>query len=173
MNRCSNCQKTNIKQISSFHTRLLLSIYLFLNFYFFTGAIDYGALIAIIPVFIPYSYKCSNCNKRFFGLPRMNLNNFWVGNNNDIYLLAMLPSILIITLLILTFPYTGLGRIIYLPIIYFLNSVIVLLYLFLFRKRNGALNLFIRVSLLIVTVILSVWLYPQEDGVGILKMIFT
>lgn len=68
MNRCSNCQNKNIKQISSFHTRLLLSIYLFLNFYFFTGAIDYGALIAIIPVFIPYSYKCSNCNKRFFGL---------------------------------------------------------------------------------------------------------
>lgn len=172
MNRCSNCQNTNIKQISSFHTRLLLSIYLFLNFYFFTGAIDYGALIAIIPVFIPYSYKCSNCNKTFLGLPKFNLNNFWLGNNSDIYLLAMSPSILIITLLILIFPYTGLARILYLPNIYFLNSVVVLLYLFLFRKRNGALILFIRASLLIVTVILSVWLYPQEDSVGIIKKIF-
>lgn len=173
MKHCSNCQSINVKQMSSFHTRLLLSIYLFLNFYFFTGAIDYGALIALIPFIIPYSHKCSDCNKTFFGLPRINLNNFWVGNNPDIYLLAMSPSILVITLLILNFPNTGLGRIVYLPNIYFLNSVVVLLYLLKFRKRNGASNFITWVLLLSVTVILSVWFYPQEYGVGILKKIFT
>ena len=80
MKYCSNCQSINIKLMSSFHTRLLLSIYLFLNFYFFTGVIDYGALIALIPFIIPYSHKCSDCNTTFFGMPRINLNNFWVGN---------------------------------------------------------------------------------------------
>ena len=159
--------------MSSFHTRLLLSIYLFLNYYFFTGANDYGALIALIPFSIPYSQKCSDCNTTFFGFPRINLNNFWVGNNLDIYLLTMSPSILIITLLILSFPNTGLGRILYLPNIYFLNSVVVLLYLFKFRKRTKTSNFITWVLLLIVTVILSVWLYPQENGVGILKKIFT
>jgi len=84
----------------------------------------------------------------------------------------MSPTILIITLLILNFPNTGLGRIVYLPNIYFLNSVVVLLYLFKFRKRNGTSNFITWVLLLIVTVILSVWFYPQEYGVGILKKIF-
>jgi hypothetical protein len=171
MKYCSNCQSINVKQMSSFHTRLLLSIYLFLNFYFFTGV--NGALITLIPFIIPYSHKCSDCNTTFLGLPRIKLNNFWVGNKPDIYLLAMSPSILIITLLILNFPNTGLGRIVYLPNIYFLNSVVVLLYLFKFRKRNGTSKFITWVLLLIVTVILSVCFYPQEYGVGILKKIFT
>lgn len=173
MKNCSNCQSIHVIHMSSLHTRILLSIYIFLNFYFFTGAIDYGALISLIPFLIPYLYKCTDCKTTFFGMPRVNLKNFWVGNNPDKYLLAMLPTILAITLLILNFPNTGLERIVYLPTTYLLNSVIILLFLYKFSKYIGTMKFISWVLLIVVTVIVSVVTYPQEYGDGILRKIFT
>ncbi len=173
MRICSNCQSINVKQMSSVHTRILLSLIIVLNFYFFTGEIDYGALIALIPLFIPYYQKCIDCKSEFLGLPKIKFKNYWLGSISDKFLLAMIPSILTITLLILNFPNTGLGRIIYLPMIYFINSLIILINLNTFRNRNGAMNIVSWTIIISVTVILSVWSYPQEYGDGIIKMIFT
>ncbi|MDF9842068.1 hypothetical protein M2105_003104 [Paenibacillus sp. PastF-1] len=49
-------------------------------------------------------------------------------------LLAMIPSILTIFLLIEYFPYTGLGRILSVPITVFLNIVILLISILITRK---------------------------------------
>lgn len=173
MKSCSKCKSNNVKQMSSFHARILLSIYVILNFYLFTGGIDHGAWIALIPLFIPYYQICADCKTEIFGLPIVNIRNFWLGNKLDKFLLAMAPSILTITLLILYFPNTGLGRIVYLPSIYLLNSMMVLLYLYKTKTLRGMKNLFSWAIIISVSVILSVGSYPQEYGDGILKKIFT
>lgn len=161
MGSCSKCQNTNVIQRSSLLTRLLLSIYIFLNFYFFTGDVDYGAIIALLPLLIPYHHVCMDCDADFWGAPKIRIRNFWLENLSEKYLLAMTPSILTMTILILKFPYTGLERIVYLPAIYVINSIPILIYLLKSSKINGIFNFFLGLFIQLVTVVLSILFYPK------------
>ncbi|MGG4141491.1 hypothetical protein ABEW34_00020 [Paenibacillus algorifonticola] len=174
MKICSTCQSVNVKQTSSILTRLLLSTYMFLAYYFFTGDIGYGALFMLVPLFIPYMYICTNCETSFFRLPKVNnYKNFGVRSKLDKYFIALVPSILSITSLIVNFPNTGLGRIVYLPSIFFINSLIIIFGLFIYSKLNKTFKILLWLTILIITVMLSVLSYPQVSRDGILELIFT
>lgn len=173
MKNCSACQSVHVQQKSSVFARLFFSIYIMLAIFFFTGEISYGALIVFLPLVIPYLHVCSDCNRPLFGKPRVQLNSFWMGNHLEKYILALLPSILTITLLIHNFPKTGLGRIAYLPGIFFMNSFIIVICLYQSKRLKKALKLFLWVVTLIITVVLSVLFYPQEYEPGILKLLFS
>lgn len=172
MRRCSACRGVNVRQRSSILTRLFITIYMFLAFYFFTGDIGYGTLIVLTPLLLPYMYICYDCNTSFFGIPKIKMNCIWVGNDLDKYSLALLPSILIITILIHNFPHTGLGRIVYLPSIFLINSLIIVVYLYLSRKHKGTLNLILWMMIILTTVFLSILTYPQDNGQGIFGILF-
>lgn len=173
MKGCLACQSIHVKQTSSYVTRLLLSIYIFLSFYFFTGSVDYGALIALIPLFIPYRFVCSDCKRYYFRMPVFRgSHNLGIRNIQDKLVLAMLPSMLTITLLVYHFPYTGLQRIVYLVGIYFINSMIIFISLYNSRKLNKTLKLLVWVLTILTTVLFSVLSYPQDSGEEILDLIF-
>ncbi|WP_110930117.1 hypothetical protein [Paenibacillus bouchesdurhonensis] len=173
MKNCSACRSVHVQQKSSVFARLFISIYMVLAFYFFTGEMSYGALIVFISLVIPYWHVCSDCNKSFVGRPRIHWNSLWVGSYLEKYLLALLPSILTMTALILNFPHTGLERIAYLPAIFFMNSLMIVIYLYQSKRFSKTLNLVFGVILLIITVALSVLTYPQEHGEGILELLFS
>lgn len=173
MKTCLACP-SNVTQTSSIVTRLLLSAYMFLAFYMFTGDIGYGAIFTLIPLIIPYRYVCTNCKSQFLRLPKVNnINNYGMENNLDKFVIAMLPSMITITFLILKFPNTGLGRIVYLPSIFFVNSMIVFICLLKIRKLNKILSLSLWVTIIIITIILSILSYPQEYGKGIFELLWT
>lgn len=173
---CPSCRSNNLIQKGSKLTRLLIIVYIFLSIYFFTGEIGYGCLWALVPLLFPYKDFCSNCDKVFNSfIPKWNkgyLNT--VEDNLKKYLLAMFPSILIITTLIIYFPHTGLGRIVYLPSIFIINSTILLIYIIQLQKLNKPLNRFLSWAIIILlTIFLTVLLYPQEYGDSVLKIIFS
>jgi hypothetical protein len=127
LRNCPQCQSKDINQITSILIRLLLSCYIFLFFLFFTGDIFYESLLALIPFVIPYKNKCQHCNNTFVkGIPQFSKASVF-GENTKLlgFLVGILPSILMITLLITFFPNTGLARIIYLPFIFIINSIII------------------------------------------------
>lgn len=161
MKICPTCQSRNVALRNRLLTRLLLSIYMFLNLYFFTGEIDYGAVIALAPLIIPYHHVCMDCRADHWGVPEIRVRNFWPGNFSDRYLLAMAPTILTVAILILSFPYTGLERIVYLPSIYAINSIPILIFLIKSKKLSHILNFFLWLLIQALTVLLSILLYPQ------------
>lgn len=173
MKNCLACRSVHVQQKSSILARLFFSIYMLLAVYFFTGELGFGALIVFIPLVIPYMHTCSDCHRSFFRMPGVKLNSFWVGNHLEKYLLALLPSILTITLLILNFPNTGLGRIVYLPGIFCINSLIIVIYVYQSEQLKKALKLFWGVMVLISTIVLSILTYPQEYGENVWELIWT
>lgn len=123
-----------------------------------------GAMLAIIPIIIPYPYVCQQCHRTEFGfMPECSVTGL-IGVNDPLskLLIAWGPSMLTIALLIDRFPYTGLGRIVYLPAILFTNTALIGATLYMTRR----LNLFIKIVLWIACIVLTVWLsiiwYPQE-----------
>lgn len=160
--------------MSSVLARLLISVYLFLIFLFFIGSVDLlQAILAFIPIVIPYNNKCFNCNHSYFKLvPQWGIASLFGKNINIIkYLSGILPSMVTITLLITFFPYTGLGRIVALPIIFFINSVVIIVGIIISRKLKYALKSLVWVLLLLFSVYISIYLYPQEDGSSVLNKI--
>lgn len=77
------------------------------------------------------------------------------------FLLLILPSLLLLVLLIDLFPYTGLGRIISIPVTVIMNSLIILVCLTTTNKL-----LWIKITKILTTFFITIWitiaLYPQE-----------
>jgi hypothetical protein len=171
---CPQCHSQDIRQISSILARLLISVYLFLIFLFFSGSVEYlQAILAFIPIVIPYNIKCFNCNHSYFKVvPQWGIASL-LGNNINLikYLFGILPSMFTITLLITFFPYTGLGRIVALPMIFILNSAVIIVGIIITRKLKYALKSLVWIVLLLFSVYISIYLYPQEDGSSVLNQI--
>lgn len=172
MTACPVCHSHMIIQKSSALTRMLLFAYIFLSIFFFVG-IYFTMLIALIPLIIPYINQCLQCNKTFFRLaPHWNKASlFEVKNRTTKFLVGFLPSMSVITLLILFFPYTGLGRIVYLPIVYFLNSMMIIIGLVLSRFLNRTASLISWTVIILLTLILVIAFYPQDGGPDGIKLI--
>jgi hypothetical protein len=171
---CPQCHNQNIRQMSSVLARLLISVYLFLIFLFFSGSVDpLQAILAFIPIVIPYHNKCFNCNHSYFKLvPQWGMTSLIGSNTNQVkYLLGILPSMLTITLLINFFPYTGLGRIIDIPIILIINSTLIIGAISLTRNLKFATKSLVWMALFLLTVFTSIYLYSQEDGSSVLHHI--
>lgn len=131
------------------------------------------AKLALIPLVIPYHNKCFNCNRSYFKVvPQWGMTGL-IGNKINIikYLFGILPSILTITLLITFFPYTGLGRIVALPIIVIINTAVIIVGIIITRKLKFALKSLIWIVLLLFSVYISIYFYPQEDGPSVLNQI--
>lgn len=175
MGNCANCSSKEIKQTSSIVNRLLISAYLFLAFIFFIGGFYYQAVLAFIPLIIPYKNICYNCNYIFYKrIPKFNMYSE-IEHSSIIrkYLVAMAPSILVISLLIMFFPYTGLARIIYIPLIFIINSIVIYISLILTRNLNNITYYAAWVVIIILTLILTIIFYPQESGIQVIKIIFS
>lgn len=163
MKTCPSCYSDKVKQTSPILTRILIPVYIFLFALFFTGDIEYEALYALILLAFPYVYECNNCNHTFFRILSVWKKTSLLGNKNLFfrYLVAMLPFILTITLLITFFPNTGLGRIVYLPVVFFMNSMVILLCLVL-TKGMERTNYFIAWGVIcLLTLLLTIIFYPQ------------
>ncbi len=160
--------------MSSILTRLLIAVYLFLIFLFFGGSVSHlQAILAFIPIVIPYNSKCFNCNHSYFKVvPQWSIASL-IGNNSNlnIYLIGFLPSMFTITLLITFFPNTGLGRIAALPIIFIINTALIIVGIMITRKLKYAIKSLIWIVLLLFTVYISIYLYPQENGSSVLNQI--
>lgn len=88
------------------------------------------------------------------------------------FLIAILPTIMAVNLLIHFYPHTGLGRIIALPIIYMLNSVIILVGIVVTRKYRQPCVTYCWIILIILTLIVTIFNYPQEYGNHVLMRIW-
>lgn len=87
-------------------------------------------------------------------------------------LLAMIPSILAIFLLIEYFPYTGLGRILSIPITLFFNLVILLIFVFITRKiKSKVYKSFYWITVILMTVLVAIIMHPQESSPNVLIQI--
>jgi hypothetical protein len=160
--------------MSSTLSRILVSIYFCLNTLFFTGTMQDSYLVfSLIPIAIPYKNKCFNCNHSYWTpIPKWGWTSL-LGNNTKIitYLLAILPSKVSITLLITYFPYTGLGRIVALPFIYLINTVVIIVGISITRHLNLYLKSLVWIVLLLLSIYISIYIYPQEDGPTVLSQI--
>lgn len=173
MKTCPTCYSDKIKQTISTLTRILLSAYIFLTFLFFTGRIHYEALLALIPLIFPYVNICLNCNQTFIRIsPKWYKASILKVNSLDMYLILISPSILVITLLIAFFPNTGLGRIIYLPFIFLLNSTVIVISLIITRNLNRITYLVSWALIILLTLIFAVIFYPQEYSPHVIKQIW-
>jgi hypothetical protein len=145
-----------------------------LNFLFFTGAFEGSyVVIALIPIAIPYNNKCFNCNHSYWTMiPKWGRTSL-LGNNTKIitYLLGILPSMVTITILITFFPYTGLGVIVALPFIYLINTVVIISGIYITSKLNLSLKCLVWIVLLLLSIFISIYFYPQEDGPSVLNQI--
>lgn len=79
------------------------------------------------------------------------------------FFLAMSPSIATIFLLIEFFPYTGLGRVISIPITLFINISILLFSLLIAQKlKSRVFESLIWIVVIPLSVLLAIVLHPQE-----------
>ena len=90
----------------------------------------------------------------------------------------MIPSILAIFLLIEYFPFTGLGRILSVPITVFLNIVILLISIVITRKiKPRAYRNLYWITVILITVLVAIVMHPQEGSPSVLnqmrELIFT
>ncbi|AWX55375.1 hypothetical protein AB432_010100 [Brevibacillus brevis] len=79
------------------------------------------------------------------------------------FFLAVIPSIATILLLLDYFPYTGLGRIVSIPITLILNIAILLISLFITQKlKSRVFKSLIWVVAIPISVFVAIFLHPQE-----------
>lgn len=79
------------------------------------------------------------------------------------FCLALIPSIATILLLIEYFPYTGLGRVISIPITLFFNSIIMFISLFITQKiKSRVFKSLTWIAAISITVWVAISLHPQE-----------
>jgi len=172
---CPQCHNQNIKQTSSTLSRILLSVYLFLIFLFFTGELAFfHVFLALIPIVIPYKNKCFNCNYKYFKKAPQSSKGSLIGDRIILikYLLGIFPSIVTITILITFFPYTGLGRVVALPIIFFINTVAIIFVISVTRIMKSASKILIWITTLLLTVFITIYFFPQESGQSVYNQIF-
>lgn len=174
LNSCSKCQSNDVIQTGSLLTRVLLSFYIFMCCYFFTGDVMVLSIIAILPLIVPFKHVCSNCNAVFYKGVTSN-KTIVLGERSiiDRVILETFPYFMVIALLISLYPNTGLGRIIYLPMVFLINTIILIFSLALQYKVKTTLQLYIReIVIILFTIVIAVWLYPQDSGESIWKLIF-
>ncbi len=87
-------------------------------------------------------------------------------------ILALLPTLFMFYILIVLFPYTGLGRIVALPIIFILNTIIIILGIYVKHKYNHQRNILAWSTIVLLTIINSVLFYPQESGPSVTKQVW-
>lgn len=175
MKNCATCNDQRIRQTSSTLTRLLVAVYAFLLYLFFVGGFYYEALFALIPLVIPHFNKCLNCGRTFLRVtPQWNKASLMSADTTSTkYLVGMLPTMTMLTLLIGFFPYTGLGRIVYLPLILLLNSIIVAIGLVLHKYLNGTSKFVSWFLIILITLLFTILYYPQEGGPHVINQIFS
>ncbi|KQL44618.1 hypothetical protein AN963_24915 [Brevibacillus choshinensis] len=79
------------------------------------------------------------------------------------FFLALIPSIATILLLIEYFPYTGLGRVISIPITLLFNITILLVSLFITQKlKSRVFKSLIWIAAIPISVLVAIFLHPQE-----------
>jgi len=172
---CPSCYSDKTKQKDDILTRILVSVYIFLGFLFFTGRINFQSLFALTPFVIPFKNVCLNCNNIFYvRVPKWKKSSvIEINTSLNKWLLAIAPSILVISLLIVFFPYTGLGRIIYLPFIFLLNSAIISISLILARSLKCTIRPVAWTIIILLTLVLTIVFYPQESGTHVIKEIIS
>jgi len=161
---CPNCQSNSLVQTSLFLTRVLLSTYIFICFYLFTGDIMVQSALSVIPLIIRYKNVCYNCNNtfyRFINIKKIKI--FGERHAGDELILITLPYFSIIVTLVMLFPNTGLGRILYLPGIFFINTLLISVFIELkHTKKLKGLRYGILTTL--ITIVLALYFYPQDSG---------
>lgn len=171
---CPECHSQNTKQLSSVLARILISVYLFMLFLFFSGSMDLiSVILAFLPIVIPYHNKCVHCNHSYFTLlPQWGMTSL-IGNNINLikYLFGILPSMLTITILIYLLPFTGLGRIISIPLILIINSTVIFVGIRRSRNLKFVTRSLVWMLVFLLTVFVSICLFPQEDGSSVLQHI--
>ncbi|GED72607.1 hypothetical protein BRE01_63090 [Brevibacillus reuszeri] len=79
------------------------------------------------------------------------------------FFLAMIPSIVTMLLLIEYFPYTGLGRVVSIPITLFFNITILLISLLITQKlKSTVFKSLIWIAVIPISVLAAIFLHPQE-----------
>ncbi|MED1950198.1 hypothetical protein [Brevibacillus centrosporus] len=79
------------------------------------------------------------------------------------FFFAMIPSIATLLLLIEYFPYTGLGRVVSIPITLFFNITILIISLFITEKlKSRVFKSLIWFAAIPISVLVAIYLHPQE-----------
>jgi hypothetical protein len=87
------------------------------------------------------------------------------------FLIAILPTLCMFYILIKLFPYTGLGRIIALPLAFILNSSVIILGIVITRNLKHTRYTLSWISIVLLTVLNTIVIYPQESRPNISKQI--
>lgn len=88
------------------------------------------------------------------------------------FIAAVLPSTILLFLLFMIFPNTGLGRIITTPFTYVINLGIIA-FVFLisraFSNKHASATFLVTV---VLTLVVTIWLYPQENAPHIVVQVW-
>jgi uncharacterized membrane protein YozB (DUF420 family) len=87
------------------------------------------------------------------------------------FLLAVSPTLITCYLLIKFFPYTGLGRVIALPMIFSVNILIIIIGLFISRNSKITYKGIMWTLIILLTIFISIYLYPQEFNPPVINQI--
>jgi hypothetical protein len=85
--------------------------------------------------------------------------------------IALLPTLILFFILIQLFPYTGLERIVALPLIFCLNATIIFVAITLLKNSNNLHYKLVLGVIVLLTIIITVALYPQPGGPSVFKQI--
>ncbi|WP_217283115.1 hypothetical protein [Paenibacillus alginolyticus] len=79
-------------------------------------------------------------------------------------LAALVPSLILVFYLLNHFPNTGLGRIIALPFIFVVNAILITIGIIFFHRFNKPALVSIWITIILLTLVITVLIYPQEYG---------
>ncbi|CAM3399076.1 Histidine kinase [Paenibacillus lupini] len=88
------------------------------------------------------------------------------------YLVSILPTIVTIMLLIRFFPYTGLGRIISVPLTILLNLVFLLVSLIVVQRiRSKVFQTLCWCASILITIVNAIVMHPQESSPSVFNQL--
>ncbi|MBP1993049.1 hypothetical protein [Paenibacillus eucommiae] len=89
-------------------------------------------------------------------------------------LIGLIPTLFMFYILIELFPYTGLGRIVALPSIFILNTIIIVLGVYITHRLNRKRLSYTLAwfTILLLTVLNTIVLYPQEFSPSVSKQVW-
>mgnify|MGYP006955276011 FL=1 len=175
MDTCPACNANTLKQSSSLLNRVIFSCYLVLFHWFFTG--EFGGFfiiaLALLLLVLPYKQQCNPCNQTSIRItPKWDRSGlFGMDTGLSKLLVGMLPSVLVMSSLIYFFPNTGLGRVLYLPAVLFINIMITTSCVFITKVLKRYLQRLVWVLSSVITVTIVVVMYPQEYDEHIIRQL--
>ncbi|MEJ8302894.1 GlsB/YeaQ/YmgE family stress response membrane protein [Saccharibacillus sacchari] len=92
-------------------------------------------------------------------------------NNLFKFMAALAPSTLLLLILFQLFPYTGLGRILTTPLTYMLNTGVIGFGFLIVHLLRHRFSIAVWITVGVVTLCITVWLYPQENQAHIIDQI--